>query len=478
MKRSTYNKLLGLSLGDRSLLIAEVSHGEKASVRKLAEFIYPVGTSLAEPAALGKALGEFLRTQGFSTKAAAMGIPAKWLAVKSKDVPPADADTLADILRLQAEGEFSSELKDLVFDFAGGGSNVLLVATPRKHVDAAIALCEAAGLSAVAVTPAVVALGSATARAVSQNALVLSVSDSGSEFSAQHDLLPVAVRTLRSPTTGELRRALTGVTMNGTPRELVVWDGTNIATPSLGREMGLAVRTGELSTLNIDASTAAASATRKYAPAVAVALEASGDRTLAIDFLHSRLAETKKPLVPRWAIIAAVAAVVFIAASVFAYRDLQNNRSALAADTARVKSMQADVTAADAFVSKVSFAQNWHVTDARYMACLRDLTAALPDDSQTYATNLLVREKTQMVKGSLTPTGLLSGTMSGRTSDPQRVQMLLESIKKSPGFLDVTSGGTRDVGMGREVSFSIAFTYRPAGASIAASPTTKGAAKP
>ena len=66
-----------------------------------------------------------------------IGIPAKWLVVKSKELPPADPALAADMLRLGAEGEFSSELRDLVYDYAGQPSaaksqTVLLMATPAE----------------------------------------------------------------------------------------------------------------------------------------------------------------------------------------------------------------------------------------------------------------------------------------------------------------------------------------------------------
>ncbi len=136
MKPSRLNKVLGLALGERSLLAAEVANAAAGpEVRRAAEFVYPDGLSTKDPAALGAALAAFLKDGGFSARAAVVGLPARWLVVKSKDVPPADPATLADLLRLQAEGEFSSELKDLVYDYAadataGHPTSVLLMATP------------------------------------------------------------------------------------------------------------------------------------------------------------------------------------------------------------------------------------------------------------------------------------------------------------------------------------------------------------
>src|SRR5207248_1965427 len=122
---------------EHSLLAAEVvaAAGEQTEVRQFAELVYPEGASPAEPAALGKALAQFLRENNFTARATVVGLPARWVLVKSKEVPPADASTLAELLLLQAESEFSSEFKDLVYEYAGDAGagplgTVILIATP------------------------------------------------------------------------------------------------------------------------------------------------------------------------------------------------------------------------------------------------------------------------------------------------------------------------------------------------------------
>ena len=75
-----------------------------------------LGGRQAGGATPGAALAEFLRQKQFTARHAVVGLPAKWLLVKTKEVPPADSKTASDLLRLQAEGDFSSELRDLVFE--------------------------------------------------------------------------------------------------------------------------------------------------------------------------------------------------------------------------------------------------------------------------------------------------------------------------------------------------------------------------
>jgi len=91
MKPTRHNKMLGIALGERSMLVAEV-HASSAGpqVVKAAEFVYPEGQQFTkDPAALGLSLGHFLKEQGFTLRNAVFGLPARWVLSKSKEVPRA-----------------------------------------------------------------------------------------------------------------------------------------------------------------------------------------------------------------------------------------------------------------------------------------------------------------------------------------------------------------------------------------------------
>ena len=114
------NKILGLAVGPRSILVAEVAaRGERHVVNRCAEFVFPEGLAMSAPDKMGAALRGFLRAQQFSTKDVIFGLPAKRMVTRRKEMPPATKAVAANTLRIQAEGEFSSELDNLVMDFAG-----------------------------------------------------------------------------------------------------------------------------------------------------------------------------------------------------------------------------------------------------------------------------------------------------------------------------------------------------------------------
>jgi hypothetical protein len=485
LKPLRLNKVIGLSIGERSLLAAEVVAGERPEVARLAEFVYPDGISPQQPAELGTALGAFLRENKFTAKSAIVGLPARWLVVKPKEVPPADAHTLQNMLRLQAEGEFSTELKDLVYDYtadasAGNPKCVLLIATSKRYVDAAAAMCDTARLGLEMVTSSAVALGTVTGRSVqSKNPLVLLVSPSGAELTAQSGTASNAIRHLRGPGpdrpfVGELRRAISGMPAggtNGTPRELVLWDAAGDAefdSGTLGESLGLTVRSGDLPIFGVNTTAAASNGEgRKYAAAVALALLGVVETSEPVDFLHSRLAPLKEPTIPKWVMISSLAGVVVLGLVVLAYfvmhskqTQLDRLNTGLSADTDRIKS-------ATEFVNKVSFAQSWHMGNPRYLACLRDLTDAMPQDFQTYAMALTLREEappqgsSSSAQKPVTPSKNLTCRLEGKTSDQQKGIQVVTLLKKKPKlFKDVKSLGT-NVGSRGEVSFTVTFTYVP-----------------
>lgn len=473
MKRRSHNKILGLAIGERSLLAAEVGAGERPELRRVAEFVYPDGASAERLAEMGPALLEFLREHQFTARHAVIGIPARWLLVKSKEVPPVEGDTLSDLLRIQAEGEFSSELKDLIYDYAsedGPARSVLLMATPRKYVDGAVALCEAAKLSAVAVTASATVLGAATARVTVKNAMVLAIGPGGAELTAQSGGTSSAIRHLRAPASkplfvSELRRVVSTMPVNGAVRELVVWDGAGIDADSLGKSLGIPVRSGDLASLGVSSGADVNGTEQKYGAAVSLALAGIGERPLPVDFLHSRLAPVVKGRISRPMVLGVLAAIMLVVGMIYAWHDLQQQQAAVDADRKSFENQQPAIKAAEAFVTKVSFAQGWHGGDPRYLACVRDITLAIPDDEQTYATGLVVRDEQRPTGSSGAPkppaSRSLTGQLTGKAPNQQRVQVVIDQMQRNRAFTQAKLGSTQNNGRNGEVAFSIDFTYLP-----------------
>lgn len=479
-----------MAIGERSMLLAEIiSAADKPEARHLAEFEYPAGTSPQEPQALGEALGEFLRQKQFTARQAVVGLPAKWLLVKTKEVPPADSKTASDMLRLQAEGDFSSELRDLVFDYAGESNpaqtqNVLLVATPRKYIELAEKLCEAAKLNAIAVTSSAAALGAVTSRApAARNAVVLALTTGSAEISAQSGGHPMSLRHLRSPGAGgqealflsELRRAVSMLPSNGssTGREMIVWDGAG-AEEALGQNLGMPVRFGDLPSLGIRTVDSARNGEgRKYGAAVALGLAAIGPDRLPVDFLHSRLAPPPERVVKPWMMWTGIAVLVAIVVGVLGYLALNSMQNELSTLNSQYTAKEPHIKSATAFVNTVKFAERWEPNDPRYLACLKALTEVFPEDGQTYVTSLTIKEKVlpKPVPGKPAPIAGLSITLIGNAPTQARAQELYQKVLDKPQYFaeadlkHIVTGQNQNFGRGRgseaaETTFTLTCTYR------------------
>jgi hypothetical protein len=478
-------KVLGLAMGERSLMAAEVVAAEgRPQVKRLAELLYPEGISISQPAELAKALAHFLKDNHFSTRSAVIGIPLKWLVVKPKDVPPADDATVAQLLRLDAEAEFSTELKDLVYDFAGDAAagsasrTVLLAATPRKYVDCIESLCDGARLQPLAIMPSALALGTITGASLKRDVLVLAAGAAGSELSWQRQSTAAAMRSLRPalpqpPFVSELRRAFSTLGGADGRREMILWDGAGVDAASLGEQLGVNVQSGELQTLGVEASGAGINGQgNKFAAAVALALSAMDESRPGIDFLHSRLAPPRKHRIPRWGYLAGAAVVLFIAFGIYAYTDLNNTEQKVNALQSKISNQQKDVDAARDFVSKESLAQYWHGGDPRYLACMRDLDAFIPEDGQTYATNLEIKAETPPLNAGNNQPGApaagtagertLFATLQGHTPNLESVTALRDRMGRNPSvFKDIKIGPETKVPRTQEFLFSITFSYEP-----------------
>lgn len=470
MKGSRHKSVLGISLGERSAALAEVAlNGEQREVRRTATFAYPEGVGLDRAEDLGKALGAHLKQLQFSTRTTIVGISARRLVTKTKEVPPADTATLNDLLRLQAEGEFGSDLKDLVYDYESGGVGlVLLVATPRSDVEQAEKLCEGAGLNLVAVTPSSLALGArAGSTASGGESIVVAAGPSGVEVTQQRRDLTTGVRHLRTPEqdkgfAGSFRRTV--LPIRGNASELIAWNLPEAA--EIGAAMGMNVRAGDAARLGVSGTVDAFAAA-----AVAVAASGTEEGGPSVDFANSKLAPPKEQKVPRWVFSAAAAALILVGGGWYCYNDVQERQKTLDALQKQVADAEPIMKVKRAFNDKVSFAQAWHGGDPRYLGCLDEVTRVFPDDSGVYATTLLISEPPKPTAAAASPGGKkpaaqdmsrLVGKLVGKAASQQRVYSLLSNIKSSGAFSEVQLVNAAAPARSGEVSFTITFNYKTA----------------
>jgi hypothetical protein len=465
-------KILGVAIGQKSLFLAEV--GGKAgawSVSHFAEFTYPEGVDLEKPLELGQALRQFLKTQQFSTRDTVIGLPAKRLVTRRKDVPPAPAATAANMLRLQAEGEFSTEADTLVMDYAGETSttetsSVLVIAATRDCISQCETMAKTAGLKLHGVTATGAALGRATSRVPGGNGVVVNLTPGGSELIVQHGESPTQLRHLNMGDVasgdtlgllaGEIRRSVAALPRNGSPLTLAIWDAGNTQGPGgtknlLEERLSMPISTPELRTI----VTTDSKDSNQYAPAVAVGLAALDADRLPVDFLDSRLAAPEPPTNRRriaWGVTLGVAALIAI---IVCWSDYTAKLNHLNSDKSYLTTMKPQIDEAKTAVARRDTVRKWAPGSPRMVACLKDITNIFPDESSIYATTVSLLAQAD---------GSYKGQIAGKAANERDIQNLSGRMKDSnKGFSNVSNPDSRrETGRGNEdFTFSISFTYRP-----------------
>jgi hypothetical protein len=462
--------VLGLVVGERSIIAAEVAVArDRRQVKRTAQFIFPDNLSLEKPEELGTSLAQFLRQNHFSSSRAVIGVPARWLMARDKDLPPATAEVAASTLRLQAERHSSAD--DLVFDYAGEPDprkprKVLLAAMLKPQMERLQRMADAAGLRLLGITSATLALAGAAANAPATS-LMLTIAPDAMELAARYEGTPVLLRHLASTGAeslrngsaqdvasmvgGEVRRVVTLMPQNGeqSDRSITLWDSVGLSEselPVLQDRSGLAVQNlADLKTLGITAATPDAA---RYAPAVALALSAA-EKRLPLDFLHSRLATQKERRIGRRTVWAAILGVVVIGLIAFLLVDVQQREAELSDLKTHLDTIKPDVTAAKNLMDKVSYGRGWYETRPSMLECLREITRGFRDDEPIWVSSFTLRDNHK-------------GTLKGKAADRKYIIEIADRLQKNKNFSDVRYQELREVsGNSRDVSFSLNFIFNP-----------------
>ncbi len=463
-------KILGLAVEEDSILAADIECREEGyKVTNTAEFVFPEDLSFNKPETLGQALGRFLRENGLSAKKAIIGLPAKWLLIREKTLPPSSADALAGIIKIQAEHEFSLDLADMVLDYAKRedaveSKSLLLVAVLRKTMDRMVKAVQTAGLRVVSVTASSMALTDVfrfQMLPASPRYLLYIRPDYA-------ELLELKSRTVRSiiyidrdleagvaSFVSELRRIISftqNTLESEAPEGLLVWDAA-----LLGQEDLDDLREGLSSLVDvvdgsafpvIDKFAFSGEAEQAlFAVPAALGQLTRGEKRPAIDLLNSRMSLKKTRIEKRQIMWATAIGFTLIFCCLMLILDLQRDKEEVVFLRNRLEAMSEDIWVAEDIVQKVGMARGWYSGRPRILDCLRELTGAFPEQGRIWATNLALNEN-------------MRGIVSGKATDEQYVLEVLDKLKDNPSFSDVQMVHMRENGRSsQEISFSINFAF-------------------
>jgi len=462
-------KFVGLALEDNGILAADV-HCEKSRflTSNTKYFLFPEGIDLKDPERLGKALGGFLQENRFSGRKAIIGIPVKWLMIREKTVPTLSKDSIAGIMKIHAEREFSLTPEELALDYtgpaAGDKSNRLfLLAMLRSNLDKLILAVRWAGLDVLSVTVSSVVLFSMIrARMLAPvPRYFLYLRDDYAEFCARDGEQIVDVRYIQKDIkkepgafATELRRIMSYYSNASLADQLLVW---NASSDPLREEMKTLLgslpsqvkmiegnRNSFVDKLDLPAGENADSF---IAPLLLARTFNTAD-PFYIDFLHSRM-NVKASIIKRnqvvWASAAAAGICILFLVIFFLWRGEKKDVSKL---RARLDGMNADVNTTKDIIEKVKMSGGWYAERPKILDCLSALTAVFPEEGKIWVTSLAITEK-------------MDGVISGRATDEKNVIDILDQLKANNHFFDVQMIYLQNNGTSsQDVSFSMNFSYQ------------------
>lgn len=449
-----FNKrVLGIALGERSLKIAQSAVARGAKVTSLqAEFDYPGGLTLENAGALGASLAIFLREKGFAARAVVLGVPARWLILRTHTLPPADQHNARAILNLHAQAAAAPELGEMVFDYAGKYSDLqpadlTLVGMPALWRQRLLDFAAAAGLSLVAITPSTLAINAAMS---ARGSLLLSIGNAGAELAAFETgritfLRHLGMAASIGAVAAELRRNIAMLKLGshasadaalslGPPPELLLCDEVGLSEADIralreAAQVPVVVRGAD---------------SQNFA---AASLASLANGAADIDFLHPKLVALTRPLLTRRVLwIAATAAIITLLASL-AFIDLFDKKRDINRSEQQLTAMAPALKIARPFVANMQVAEGYQTGKPRSLACLRDITSMLPEGGPTYLTSFHLQVN-------------MRGDLAGRSASDDEVRNLLEKLAASGRFGDLKCK-LEGRGSGAEVAFSVTFAYFP-----------------
>lgn len=470
-------KILGLALVPDGALAAQIIlEGGTARIVHLAEFITPDGLTMEKPAEFGRALGAFLRSHGIHTRETVLGLPARKLLSRRKEVPPANYQNTVASLRLVAETEFAAESHRIMVDFAGtpsssSASHVLLFATENETIAQAQKIAESAGLRLAAITSTSAALAATVVSTKGSENVVITLHRTGAEAVVSRDQIPTQIRhipaTDDSPEdadrlAGEIRRTLASLPHNGTVPSITLWGGRKTLGESLAKKLNLTFAQPKMSRL----TTPLAEENRKFAPALALGLAWFESTHLPVNFLKSRLAPQKKADNRRRIMWASAAAIFIAGITLIGIVDMQQKTSQLEFLQKKIADNTATAKRAQAAADRLKTARSWTAQNPTCLSALRDLTNLFPEDATLYATSFNYKPEKVIIPNNKrgaeqSEVTTLTVQLAGKAASEQQVLALLDKLKDSKLFYDPKLLELRNATRGsRQVAFSLTFTYR------------------
>ncbi|MFA9476729.1 hypothetical protein ACERK3_00345 [Phycisphaerales bacterium AB-hyl4] len=454
-----YRQHLGLVVDEHAIRVADGAGG----VAELA-LTGPgsgAGGGLSTAEAVGQALRGLLDETGLRGGgpggAVLVGVAGRWLAVRSRAMPPASGEALAGAVRLAGEREFPGQAERLVIDYTPeatttGSPEVLLCALPSDRLAWLEQVAAAAKLRLAGVTP--------SAAVLTDEGLVLHLAPGRCELAAMrggrlhllhhlgtslngvapadggaHDM-EAATRTL----TAEVRRTLATFEPAGGPMQI---------DDAIGLDAQVLDRIGRELALDVQRVATPASVPPRFAPAARLA--ACDPQALAINFVTARTRRAPKWQVTKPMRVGLLAAVLALLVVGWYVVDVVSLQRTINEHRQWQAQRQTELARATVLRDDLRTARGWLEDRPTHLEMLLGLTMAFPERGDVWATNVTLDDNG-------------AGAVSGRGRNERDVLDLLGRLQATAGMGGAKLVYVREAdARSREVSFQINLTPRGEG---------------
>jgi hypothetical protein len=213
----------------------------------------------------------------------------------------------------------------------------------------------------------------------------------------------------------------------------------------LGQRLGLPARLAGWKDLGLGTASQGELA---WAPAAALA-GLGGKGPAPLDFLHSRLVPPRQLPLKRWLVPAGVAAVV-LGVALYFFWDWRATQQEVIGLNKALEGMRDGSQQAKTLVDNVSFAQGWYGRRPQFLAALKEIVAAFPDEGRIWVTRIDMKEDMQVL-------------LSGKGINEDAAMALADRLRANPR-LDVHPllPFTQVGGSSQDISFAISLTIKEA----------------
>lgn len=462
--------VLGVVFGERSLFMAYVFlKGKSLKIHQAAEWVLPDDISDVE--FCGKELQKFLRSRGIGASHAVAGIPANWLLAKHKKAPLTDEETLASVLKLEAEKDFSLRPEELLLDYIAASKpgrediSLLLLAANKKKVDFISLLFRKAGLKIIAATPSSLALMSPDAG--SGNFAGLYIGKESVELAIFAGGIPLAVKHLGAEAglkdsgakrrfsllSSEIRRIFTVFPNDfaGTSKfsEIIAWDDRGLTKEEVEHLkilMPYPVKFAD--SVKVLAGKQPDKECIPCNGPSSLARYSRDIRQIPGNFLDSHISVHSKF---RWQKVlvkgtAAFAALLFIVFAAIA--DLKIKENEVEKLKKQMNSLSPELHIAKEALDYFAAMQEWRGEKMAFLECLREITLIFPAEGRIWVTSMGIRDN-------------MSGLISGKADDSKAVLEIADALKQNERFSDINLLYIRHAGgASKEVVYAVNFVFR------------------